>query len=204
MLNKIKSAGLNSPTKETMSAIAYELISAPRPQWYAIQTRSRFEKSVAAQLGAKDVEHYLPAFGEMRQWKDRKKLVEMPAFPGYVFVRFLDGGAARLDILKIPGAIRILGKGDTIEPVPDHEIESVRLLLRSSGKCLAHPFVREGTRVRVKRGPLKDVEGILLRIKNYNRIVVSIELLSQAVATEVDASDVEPIGPVQGRVRPCM
>ena len=58
--------------------------------------------------------------------------------------------------------------------------------------------------MRVKRGPLKDVEGILLRIKNYNRIVVSIELLSQAVATEVDASDVEPIGPVQGRVRPCM
>jgi transcription antitermination factor NusG len=176
-----------------MPGIGYELLNEPRPQWYAIQTRSRFEKSVATLLGAKEVEHYLPAFGEMHQWKDRKKLVERPAFPGYVFVRFKDGGAARLDILKIPGAVRILGKGDMIEPVPEHEIQSVRILLQSSGKCLSHPFVREGTRVRVRRGPLKDVEGILVRIKNYNRLVVSIELLSQAVATEVDASDVEPI-----------
>jgi len=117
----------------------------------------------------------------------------MPAFPGYVFVRFRDGGAARLNILKIPGAVRILGSGDTIEPVPEREIESVRQLLRSSGKCLAHPFVQEGAKVRVKRGPLMDVEGILLRIKNRDRLVVSIELLSKSVATEVDARDVEPI-----------
>jgi transcription antitermination factor NusG len=176
-----------------MPVTAYELPGEPCPKWYAIQTRSRFEKAVAAHLSARQVENYLPALGEIHQWKDRKKLVEMPAFPGYVFVRFQDGGKARLEILKIPGALRILGKGETIEAVPDQEIDSVRLLLRSRGKCLAHPFVREGTRVRVRRGPLKDVEGILVRIKNHNRLVVSIELLSQAVATEVDANDVEPI-----------
>src|SRR5438445_8390322 len=96
-------------SKETMPGIGYELLKEQRPQWYAIQTRSRFEKSVATLLGAKEVEHYLPAFGEMHQWKDRKKFVERPAFPGYVFVRFQDGGAARLDILKIPGAVLLLG-----------------------------------------------------------------------------------------------
>src|SRR5689334_17097148 len=99
-----------------MSAIAYQLLTEPlldksRPQWYAMQTRSRFEKAVAAQLVAKEVEHYLPSFGELHQWKDRKKVVEQVAFPGYVFVRFTDGGAARLNILKIPGAVRILGRG---------------------------------------------------------------------------------------------
>src|SRR5690242_20048663 len=101
---------VGGPTKN-MSSIAYQLLTQPalttppltepRPQWYAIQTRSRFEKAVAAQLDAKEVEHYLPAFGELRQWKDRKKLIEQVAFPGYVFVRFTDGGAARLNILKI-------------------------------------------------------------------------------------------------------
>jgi transcription antitermination factor NusG len=176
-----------------MLETTYELRSEPRPRWYAIQTRSRFEKSVAAQLGAQEVEHYLPAFGQLRQWKDRKKLVEQPAFPGYVFVRFIDRGAARLGILKIPGAVRILARGDSLEPVPEEEIEAVRRLLQLSGKCRTHPFVKEGTRVRVRRGPLRDVEGILIRIKNHDRLVVSIELLSQAVATEVDARDVEPI-----------
>jgi transcription termination/antitermination protein NusG len=158
-----------------------------------MQTRSRFEKAVAAQLDAKAVEHYLPSFGELRQWKDRKKVVEQVAFPGYVFVRFADGGSARLNILKIPGAVRILGRGEELEPVPEHEIDAVRRMLQSSGKCRSHPFVKEGTRVRVRRGPLRDMEGILVRVNNHDRLVVSIELLSKAVATEVDARDVEPI-----------
>jgi len=148
---------------------------------------------VSTQLTAKSVENYLPSFGEVHQWKDRKKFVEMPAFPGYVFVRFDGDGPARVEILKTPGAVRILGNRETIEPVPDHEINSVRKLLLSSGKCIVHPFIREGARVRVRRGPLKDVEGILVRIKSCDRLVVSIDLLSQAVATEVDANDVEPV-----------
>jgi transcription antitermination factor NusG len=162
------------------------------PRWYAVQTRSRFEKSVAAQLSAKSVENYLPAFEEEHRWKDRRKIVEMPAFPGYVFARFADDGGARLRILKTSGAVRILGRGEEIEPVADHEIDSVRLLLKSRTRCSPHPFVREGAWVRVRRGPLKDLEGLLVRVKSYSRLIVSIELLSQAVATEVDTNDVEP------------
>jgi transcription antitermination factor NusG len=162
------------------------------PRWYAVQTRSRFEKAVSTQLSAKSVENYLPAFEQVHQWKDRRKVVELPAFPGYVFARFADAGAARLQILKTSGAVRILGRGGEIEPVPDPEIDSVRLLLQSKTGCSPHPFVREGAWVRVRRGPLKDLEGLLVRVKSHSRLVVSIELLSQAVATEVDTSDVEP------------
>jgi transcription antitermination factor NusG len=162
------------------------------PCWYAVQTRSRFEKAVAAQLSAKSVENYLPAFEEVHRWKDRRKVVELPAFPGYVFARFSDAGAVRLQILKTSGAVRILGRGEVLEPVPDHEIASVRLLLQSNAGCAPHPFVSEGSWVRVRRGPLKDLEGLLVRVKSHSRLVVAIELLSQAVATEVDFSDIEP------------
>ena len=182
-----------------MSALSHELLTEPRPRWYAVQTRSRFEKTVATQLHAKSIETYLPAFGEVHQWKDRKKFLQMPVFPGYVFVRIIAGGTARVEVLKTLGAVRILGSAETIEPVPDHEIAAVRLLLQSSGRCVSHPFVREGTWVRVRRGSLKDLEGILVRIKNHNRLVVSINLLNQGVATEVDASDVEPIQPRESR-----
>jgi len=99
---------------------------------------------VATHLSAKAVENYLPAFEEIHQWRDRKKIVEMPAFPGYVFARFTDGGEARLNVLKTPGAVRILGSGERIEPVPDQEIESVRLLLHSSSLCFSD---RKSTRL---------------------------------------------------------
>jgi len=176
-----------------MSAFTYKLLTEHSPQWYAVHTRSRFEKAVSTQLSAKAVEVYLPSFGEVHKWKDRNKFVEMPVFPGYVFVRFAGDSATRLQIMKTPGAVRILGNRDTILPVPDDEINSVRRLLLSTGKCASHPFVREGDWVRVRRGPLQDLEGLLVRIKNQNRLVIAIELLSQAVSTEVDAGDVEPI-----------
>jgi len=166
-------------------------------RWYAIHTRSRFEKVVAAHLSAKAVENYLPSFEEVHQWRDRKKKVEMPAFPGYVFARFADGGAARLKVLKTPGAVRILGGEDGIEAVPDREIDAIRRLFRSSAPCFSHPFLREGAWVRVRRGPLQGLEGLLVRAKNRDRLVLSIDLLSQSVATEIDASDVEVIRPVK-------
>jgi transcription antitermination factor NusG len=178
---------------EADSAPVPKLFGRPQAQWYAVQTRSRFEKLVAAHLNAKAVENYLPSFEAIHQWRDRKKVVEMPAFPGYVFARFTDGGPARMNVLKTPGAVRILGRGEALEPVADEEIESVRVMLHSGSLCFSHPFLREGARVRMRRGPLKDLEGLLVRFKNGSRLVLSIELLSQSVATEVDANDVEVI-----------
>ena len=167
----------------------------PLSRWYAVYTRSNFEKRVAKELGIKLVESYLPVVEQLHQWKDRKKLVEMPVFPGYVFARFRDCSSTRLNVLRTPGTVRILGQGDQIEPVADVEIESIQRLLKADVSCFVHPFLREGAWVRVKRGALKDVEGLLVRMKSKTRLVLSISLLSQSVATEIDISDVEVIRP---------
>jgi transcription antitermination factor NusG len=96
----------------------------------------------------------------------------------------------RLRVLRTPGAVRILGSGVAIEPVPDSELEAVRRMLLASQDCIPHPFLREGAKVRVRRGPLKGIEGLLVEFKNRGRLVVSVNLLSQSVATEVDLRDV--------------
>jgi len=162
-------------------------------RWYAVQTRSRFEKAVGAELSAWGIEHFLATFQDVHQWKDRKKVVEVPLFSGYIFVRLQDTESARLQVLKTNGVVRILGAGGQIEPVPDFEIDSLQQLLGSGKPCYLHPFVREGSWVRMRRGPLAGVEGRLIRFKSQTRLILSVELLSQAVATEVDAWDVEPV-----------
>ena len=167
------------------------------PFWYAVHTRSNFEKRVVTELAAKRVETYLPVFQQVHQWKDRKKLIEAPVFRGYIFARFADGSRPRLDILRTAGTVRILGPGERIEPVPDVEIESIRRLLKANVNCFAHPFLREGAWVRVKRGALKELEGLLVRVKSETRLVLSVTLLSQSVATEVDISDVEVVRPAR-------
>jgi transcription antitermination factor NusG len=169
--------------------------SLPRPRWYAVHTRSKCEQSVAGELVAKGVECYLPAMRSMHRWKDRKKEISVPLFPGYVFTRIADNSPSRLQVLRTSGTVRILGFGTEIEPVPDFEIESIKRLLESPAACFAHPFLREGSWVRVNHGPLEGVEGLLTRIKNSSRLVLSVQMLAQSVATEIDAADVEVIKP---------
>jgi len=174
--------------------------AAPRKlaaSWYAIQTRSRFEKVVRDELNARGIENYLPSFTELHQWKDRKTWVEQPIFPGYIFARFVDEGAIPGNLLRTRGAVRILGHGGTIEPVPDREIDSVQRLLNSGNRCFAHSSFCQGAWVRIKRGALTGIEGLLVRVKDGNRLVLSINLLSQSIATEVDVRDVEVIRPKQ-------
>lgn len=167
--------------------------AAPSPRWYAVYTRSHFEKRVASELTAKGVENYLPVIQEARRWKDRTKIIDFPVFPSYVFSRFADSHRSRLEVLKTIGTVRILSRGESIDPIPDREIESLQRLLKANVRCFAHPFLREGAWVRIKCGPLKDIEGHLVRLKNDTRLVVSIALLTQSVATEIDIRDVEVI-----------
>ena len=163
------------------------------PRWYALYTRSNYEKQVVQELTSKGIENYLPTVKEIHQWKDRKKAVEVPVFRSYVFTRFIDTDSWRLRVLRTSGAVRILGGGNggTIEPISDVKIESVRRLVNSNLPFAAYPFLREGVRVRVKRGPLKGTEGRLVRFKGQARLILSIEILAQSVAAEVDPTDVE-------------
>lgn len=187
-----------------MSAAAqrHEPMSAgigARSSWYAVHTRSNFEKRVAAELLVKGVESYLPVVRERHQWKDRKKLIETPAFRGYVFVRCASLALEQLTILNTAGAVRILGHGGVPERIPDEEIDAIRVLVNSGMPLTNHAFLQEGNTVFVKSGPLKGVYGVLLTVKNTRRLVVSVSLLSQSVAAELDAADVEPINRIAGR-----
>jgi transcription antitermination factor NusG len=162
-----------------------------RPQWYALRTRSRHEKQVREWLAKQEVEGLLPSLVRISQWKDRKKAIEVPLFPGYCFAQFC--WQDRLAVLKIPGVVQIVGGGSSPEPVPDEEIEALKKLMISTLPYDAHPYLREGMAIEVIRGPLAGVRGILLRKEKRYRLVISVHLIKQAAAVEIDAGDIAPV-----------
>ena len=162
------------------------------PQWYAVQTKSRFEKSVNAALQAKGVETFLPLVREIHQWKDRKKVVDVPLFCGYVIARLVDCPEERIRVAQTHGVARILSDGNAITPIAQAEIEAVKQLI-TAREHIPYPYLREGVRVRVQRGPLAGLEGFLVRIKNSSRLVISMNLIAQSVAAEIDIADVKVI-----------
>jgi len=159
--------------------------------WCAVYTRHQHEKAVTAMLLVKGFEVFLPLYESTRKWKDRRKLLSLPLFPGYVFVR----GALerRLPILTTPGVHMIISRGERVATIPEEEIEAIRRTIEGKVRVEPHPFLRCGERVRVIRGSLAGVEGILTRKKNLYRLVLSVAMLTQAVAVEIDAHDVEPV-----------
>ncbi len=175
------------PTSESLDA----RMSNPAV-WWALYTRHQHEKVVAEMLSAKDFEVFLPLYDSIRRWKDRRKILSLPLFPCYVFVR--GGLDRRLQVLTTPGVHMILYCGDHVAIIPESEIEAVQRAVEGSFRVEPHPFLRCGARVRVIRGALEGVEGILIRKKNLCRLVLSVDMLSQSVAVEVQAHDVEPCG----------
>jgi len=155
--------------------------------WWAVYTRHQHEKAVAGMLSAKGFEVFLPLYQSKRHWGDRDKLLSMPLFPCYLFVRGeLD---RRLQVLTTPGIHMILSDGKQTAVVPEDEIQAIRRSVDASLGVEPYPYLRCGERVRVRRGALEGVEGILVRRKS---LVLSVNLLAQSVGVEVDASDVEP------------
>jgi transcription termination/antitermination protein NusG len=161
------------------------------PQWFAVWTRSRHEQVVREQLEKKNLEAFLPTITRWSRWKDRKKKIDWPLFPGYCFARFDSEDA--LPILKCAGVVNIVSFEGKAAPIPDYELDSIRLLIGSELQYDACPSVREGMMVEVMHGPLKGVVGRLLRKDSPRaRLVLSVDLIGQAVSVEVDAADVRP------------
>jgi transcriptional antiterminator NusG len=160
--------------------------------WFAIWTRSRHEKLVRDQLEKKsDVDVFLPTIGKWSRWKDRKKKIDWPLFPGYVFARFVPD--ARIGILKVDGVVQIISNNGMLSAIPDEEIESIRTLVDSELAYDPVPLIKEGDMVKVVHGPLKGVVGRLIKKKGVAaRLVLSVDLIGQAVSVEVDAADVKP------------
>ena len=159
--------------------------------WYAIWTRSRHESRVREQLVQKDYEAFLPTVPRWSRWKDRKKRIEWPLFPGYCFARF--DGREPLPILKCAGVVSIVSFNGAVAPIPDEEIEAIRKVVASELEYDPAPLITEGMTVEVMHGPLKGVTGRLIRKGTHARLHLAVNLIAQAVSVEVDAADVRPV-----------
>jgi transcription antitermination factor NusG len=158
-------------------------------EWYAIWTRSRHEQGVREQLERKGYDAFLPTIPKWSRWKDRKKKIDWPLFPGYCFARF--DPAERLPILKCTGVVTIVSFDGEVVPIPEAEIEGIRRLVESDLQYDPCPLIKEGTMVEVTHGPLKGVSGRLVRKGAHARLILAVDLIGQAVSVEVDASDVK-------------
>jgi transcription antitermination factor NusG len=163
------------------------------PQWYVAYTYPRHEKAVTDQLERKSVEAFLPTYTQTNQWKDRRVKLELPLFPGYVFARI--AVQERLKILSIPGVVRMLSYRGTLTPVSEDEINTIRVCLRQKGRLRPHPYLAVGDLARIREGPFEGVQGIIVRHANGCRLVLSIGLIQQSVAIEMDPDDLEYVAP---------
>ena len=158
--------------------------------WFAIWTRSRHEHVVREQIERKHFDAFLPTITRWSRWKDRKKKIDWPLFPGYCFARIEQEEA--LSILKCTGVVNIVSVEGRPAPIPEHEIEGIRLLLESDLQYDPCPLIREGMMVEVTHGVLKGVVGRLVRKGAHARLILSVDLIGQGVSVEVDAADVKP------------
>jgi transcription antitermination factor NusG len=166
-------------------------LPAYNSSWYAIRVRARWEKVVAGALHGKEYDEFLPLYRKRSSWSDRIKEIDLPLFPGYVFCRSDLSG--RAPFITTPGVIGILSFGGRPAMISQEEIEAVKAVIRSGADAGPWPYIREGQRVRVLRGALAGVEGILVHAKSDWRVVVSVKTLCRSIAVEVDREWVTPI-----------
>lgn len=161
------------------------------PRWYAAYTCAHHEKRVREQLEQRSLESYLPVYEAVRRWKDRRMRLQLPLFPGYVFVRM--ALVDRLRVLQVPSVVHLVGFNGHLAALPDAEIEGLKNGLAGGVHAEPHPFLTAGRRVRIKAGPLEGREGILLRRKGSLRVVLSIDLIQRSIVVDVDVADVQPL-----------
>jgi transcription antitermination factor NusG len=160
--------------------------------WYVLYTRHQHEKTVAQMLSNKGFEILLPLYSSVTRWKDRTKLLTLPLFPCYVFLR--GGLERRVDIMKTPGVNALVSSAGRPASVPAEEIAAIQRIVASGAEVEPHPFMKCGDRVKVKGGPLAGLEGVLVRKKDLYRLVLSVEMLGKSASVEVDSFLVERLG----------
>jgi len=168
-------------------------ISQAKDEWYAVQTRPRHEKKIAAELLQAGVTTYLPIVKQVHRWSDRRKVVQVPLFSCYTFVKIAALPDSRLQVLRVPGVLGFVGNQGEGIPIPDHEIENVRMLVEQEIEHKEYPFLKAGQRVRIRGGVLDGMEGILVSNQGQNRLVVSLTLIQRSLAVSLEGYDVEKI-----------
>jgi transcription antitermination factor NusG len=179
-------ATLCSP--ETAADRVERLLDAGVPQWFALTVKPRCDKTVARTLQTKGFQTFLPFYKKLHKYGTRHKESELPLFPGYVFCRF--NALTRLPILVTPGVTQILGAGRTPIPLSETEMDSLQTAIKAQLSVQPFPFLQAGEKVRINRGVLEGIEGIVLSRKERLRIVLSITLLRRSVLLEIDCDQV--------------
>lgn len=159
--------------------------------WFAVQTWPRYEKKVASELTTKNVEVFLPLVSAEHQWADRRRIVQLPLFPTYIFVQTPETTDSRISVLRTNGVIGFVGSRGTGTPVPEGEIDSVRILLRRGVSFENYPFLNVGQRVRIRGSSLDGVEGILIAKNDDFSLVVSINIIQRSLAVRVAGYRIE-------------
>lgn len=160
------------------------------PQWYALQIRCRFEKKAAAHLRRDGIETFLPLLRQCHRWSDRRKVVEIPLFPGYGFVSLQLEAKLKEQVLKAPGVIGFAGSQREPSAVPLTQIAALQRLLRSDADCSLRPFLCVGQRVRIRGGALDGIEGVVQE-NDRNHLVISMECIQRSVAVRIDGYSLE-------------
>lgn len=170
-------------------------VSVTEPQWHVLWTRSHCEQLVHDQLSAKGFKSFLPRVGQWSRRKGLRYLTRIPMFPGYLFLRHALDKRSYIEVCKAKGLVRILGeRWDHLGTVPDREIEAIQKVAESGLPALPHPYLREGQRVRVVRGPLASAEGILVKSElQKGFLVLSVELLRRSIVVQIDCTLVVPV-----------
>lgn len=160
-------------------------------RWYALAVRYQHEQKTERALRSKGLETLVPLYRSERQWSDRVKEIELPVFAGYVFCHF--PLTRKMQVTDTPGVGQIVGFGGRPAALEDSEIAGIRRVTESKQRWIPWPYLKAGDRVRVERGPMRGLEGTLLRTKDALRLVIGVELLQRSIAVELDR---EAIGPV--------
>jgi transcription antitermination factor NusG len=159
--------------------------------WHALTVKHQHERAIEAALSYKGFEAFSPMYRSRRQWSDRIKEIERPLFAGYVFCRF--GGEAKTRVLDTPAVGRVVEFAGKLAAVPDAEMDAIRAIVRSGEPVRPWPHLKPGDRVRLERGPLRGMEGVLLKEKDTLELIVSVELLQRSVAVRIDAASIVPV-----------
>jgi transcription antitermination factor NusG len=181
---------LNSQSLQFSLSVA-AVTAADSPRWYAIHTRSKHEKRVAAELQERGIETFVPLSREVHRWSDRRRVLEIPLFTCYAFIRVAIVGEVQATVLQHPSVLRWIGFQGRPLPIPDEEILAVQTLLSSGVPVGSHAFVNVGDRVRIRGGSLDGVEGVLVENENERKLVVSVNLVGQSVAISLHNYEVE-------------
>jgi transcription antitermination factor NusG len=177
-----------------------ELARFLEPHWYAVYTCAHHERRVADQFINRGVEHFLPHYESVRKWKDRRVRLQLPLFPGYVFVHLALQN--RLQVLQVPGVVKLVGFNGQPAPLPETEIGTIRNALNSAHHIEPHAYIQVGRRVRVLSGPLEGLAGIVVKRKNRTRLIISLELIQRSVSVEVSDMDLLVVAQEAMNTRP--